>query len=259
MKLIGKGRTADVYLHNGKAIKVYREGISDEWISYELKINEIAHNFGGPKTYGYEKVNGLKGISFEYLDGQVLSDYLGSNPFRVRSIGKTFGKLHKRIHEGKTAALKNQKDYFGDQINKSKLLDSNIKNALMEHLNQLDDPEVLCHGDYHIENVMVADTWRVIDWTNAYSGNPLSDVARSMMILESPVIFKHRKWYERSIIRMMMKVIKRHYLRAYGISSRKLRKWRPIVLAARLNEGISVEKTWLLSQLFKELKQQGIE
>lgn len=259
MRLIGKGRTADVYLHEGKAIKVYHTEISDEWISYELRISEIAHPFGGPKTYGYEMVDGLKGISFEYLDGQILSEYLMKKPYQIRSIGKAFGKLHKRVHEGKTTELQDQKIYFSHQINKSMLLSPEVKTALIEHLNQLEDKGVLCHGDYHVENVMIADTWRVIDWTNAYSGDPLSDVARTVMILESPVIYERAKWYEKPMIMMMAKIIKRHYLRAYGISTRKLRKWRPIVLAMRLNEGIETEKAWLLSQMLRELKRQGLE
>ena len=254
MKLIGKGRTANVYLHNGKAIKVFHGDISDEWIAHELKINEIAGQFGAPKTYGYENLDDRKGIAFEYLDGKVLSEYIQENPAEMRSIGRALGKLHKRVHEGESTELLSQKERYQGSISHNKLLSREMKHALLRHLESLPTKQNLCHGDFHIQNVIVTDTWRVIDWTNAYVGDPLSDVARSMMIMESPVMWQHAKWYLRPIIKMVMGSIRKQYIKAYGCKKRELKQWRPIVLASRLHEGIAVEKDWLLAQLSREMK-----
>lgn len=254
MKLIGKGRTADVYYSDGKAIKVYKEGISDSFIAYEYHVNDLAKGFG-PKVLNYE--SSKRQISFEYLEGHVLAEHLKKHPSRVRSIAKIFGKLHKKLHE-MDVDLKNQEDYFSEQILRSKVLNDDIKERLIIHLKSLDNISKFCHGDYHLENVILSDQCRIIDWTNAYAGHPYSDIARTYMILSSPTAKKQVPIHLKAIVYHLMKIFKRHYLKAYEVTFKGIRPWLPIVYACRLNEGIDEEKSWLISQVLYEMKKQKI-
>lgn len=256
MKLIGSGRTADVYYHEGKAIKVYHSNISDDFIAYEYKVGQLAKPLG-PSVLDYEQIDSRKGISFEYLQGDLLSEHLKNNLSRIRSIGKSLGHLHQKIHE-RDVDLISQDAYFEKHITDNPLLDLKTQEKLIKHLHSLQTGNKFCHGDYHLENILITDTWRVIDWTNAYSGNPLSDVARTYMILSSPIVKKHIPYYLKPFIDRIMSVLKRHYLKGYHTSYRELRPWLPIIYAARLNEAIPEEKSWLLCQLFYEMKKQHI-
>jgi len=262
MKLIGKGRTADVYYHEGKAIKVFSNDISDEWVAYEYKVNEIASKSLGPKVYSMDKLDDKKAISFEYIDGELLSEHFKNHMSRCRSLGKVFGTLHYRMHQNKADELIDQKTYFSNQLKKIKILDEDIKERLLNHLDTLEDGHALCHGDYHIENIIISDTWRIIDWTNAYSGNPLSDVARTYMILKSPYVKTFVPWYLRGGLNTVVSMFTMHYFRSYrkesDITFKKMRVWLPIIYACRLNENIKEEKSWLLSQLLYEMNKQKI-
>lgn len=262
MKLIGKGRTADVYLHDNKAIKVYHQDITEDWISYEYKVNQLASQFGGPKVYGYEKLEDKKGISFEYIDGVNLAEYLKKHPSRVRSIGKIMGGLHKEVHDATSEDFISQNDYFESQIRRNKYLDDLIKGRLLDHLKSLEGEKKLCHGDFHVENIMVSDRWRIIDWTNAYLGDPVSDFARTYMIMSSPTGTRRFSFYLSPLIRSLLKMLKRHYKRSYfkrsGRSKHLIRQWLVIQYAVRLNEDISEERAWLMSQMLFLMKKLGI-
>ena len=54
----------------------------------------------------------------------------------------------------------------------------------LEALNGLPDGDRLCHGDFHPGNCIIGDDgMRVIDWPNAYAGDPDADVARTLLTL----------------------------------------------------------------------------
>ena len=258
MKLIGRGRTADVYLHEDKAIKVFHDGISDEWITYEYHVNEIASQYGGPKVYGYEKLDDKKGIAFEYINGEMLSEYMKKHLSRIRSFGKITGGLHAKVHECHVNDLVSQQSYFTKQIKRIECLPEDVKEKILEYMLTLPTGEALCHGDLHVENILVSDTWRVIDWTNAYSGNPGSDVARSLMIMSSPVVKDSVSFILKPFVRSIVTMFKMHYLISYVSRShykrRDFKAWKLIACACRLNENIKCEKAWLLANVFSEIK-----
>ncbi|MFW6183275.1 MAG: phosphotransferase family protein, partial [Chloroflexota bacterium] len=115
--------------------------------------------------------------------------------------------------------------------------------------------ERLCHGDFHPDNVILAKQEPVIiDWIDATCGNPLADVARTSIILLGEAHKTSNPWYQR----VLLKQYHRRYLRAYfrlqpgGLT--EYRAWRPIVAAARMNEGIEALQRWLAAQVALQAK-----
>lgn len=91
----------------------------------------------------------------------------------------------------------------------------------------------------------------VIDWDSPARGNPLADVARTLLILEA--VGWHTKGPQGMALKALVRVLRAAYLREYlrltGAQAGQLRAWRAPMAAARLSEGIAVERGWLLTQV----------
>lgn len=64
------------------------------------------------------------------------------------------------------------------------LLSLEEKQSVNEYLDTLPDGDSICHLDFLPDNIMIFnDQYFVIDWMTGCVGNPLSDVARTALIL----------------------------------------------------------------------------
>ena len=105
----------------------------------------------------------------------------------------------------------------------------------------------LCHGDYHPYNVILSPRGPiVIDWPNCHIGDPLEDVARTMLIVEGAVISQPTLAAE--VDRFRDAYLERYFELQPGDPS-NLTAWRPIVAAVRLTDGIPELETWLVEQV----------
>ncbi len=126
------------------------------------------------------------------------------------------------------------------------------------------DGNTLCHGDLHPENLMVSkNKLYVIDWSNAYSGNPIGDVARTYYVLKYGLAPSDEYTLKKNfIVRFFFKKIKslvaktyiKHYIKLTGISLKEIRKWDLAIYAARLREPVPLEYDNLLKMITKILK-----
>jgi aminoglycoside phosphotransferase (APT) family kinase protein len=89
---------------------------------------------------------------------------------------------------------------------------------------------VVCHGDLHPLNVLVADSGStVVDWTDACLGDPHGDVARLLALLAltptgAPTL-------ARPVLRVAVPWLTRRFLAAYGpLDPARLALWRPVHL-----------------------------
>lgn len=95
------------------------------------------------------------------------------------------------------------------------------------------DP-VLCHGDFHPMNILVADSavW-VIDWTDAGVGDRHGDVARTAWLFRMAAVGA-ASTAERAAMRVLGPILARGYLSAYRrqapLESDRLRLWEPLQL-----------------------------
>jgi aminoglycoside phosphotransferase (APT) family kinase protein len=113
----------------------------------------------------------------DWIAGRTLLAALELEPWRVVQLGRTFGRLHKRLHGIRAPA-----DLRQDWINWPRAADQRVAERLRSMALVSDR---LLHMDYHVLNVLVhgGQVTAVLDWTNAHAGDPRADLARTLTIL----------------------------------------------------------------------------
>ena len=102
-----------------------------------------------------------------------------------------------------------------------------------------------------------------MDWTNAYSGNPNGDVARTYYTIKyglapSDEETLNKSFIHRFFFKTLKKLVARTYIKQYlkltGRSRKEIKKWDLVIFAARLSEPVSLEYDNLLKMIHKKLK-----
>ena len=261
-KCVGKGRTANVYEHGeNKVVKLFEENTNKSWIENEYLINQITNEFDCPAPIVYEliELDGRSGIVFQKLNGLTISEMLQKHPLNAAKLGVKTADAHAKVHFAKTDKLQDQITVFEGRINSNDLLKDEDKHKIIQYLKTLPVLPNLCHGDLHPENYIVDHQHcYIIDWTNAYSGNPASDIARTLLMLESPVgkenIPKHLKLIAPVITRSFRKAFLKRYLEITDVTIEEVNAWKLPIHAARLCENIDCEREWLINIINVELR-----
>jgi len=273
--LIGQGRTAEIYAYESdKVIKLYHSHIDESWIDHEHKINQIANQYNcpSPKVYEKIKIEERVGIIFERIDGSTVTDLLKKPWNKAEHIAMRTAAVHANIHkvsfgssghpfDENSIDLPRQNDYFKSKINDTDALSPEEKSEIIDYLSRLPEKLILCHGDLHTDNYIVMNRKHyVIDWTNAYIGNPASDIARSLLMMESPYGKEFLPPLIRPFISFIVHAYNKSFLRTYlsinNIKQGEINAWRLPVAAARLHENVPEEREWLLSIIQKELEKE---
>jgi len=186
-KLIGRGRTADVYeIDDNKILKLYRENFPKRAVQSEYDISKYIQDHLSivPRVFELIEHQGKNGIIFEKIEGITLLEYLISKPSRIFKVAKQIAKLHAEIHN----------------LEFKKMLD------------KLPADNKLCHRDFHPDNVMRSEKGLiVIDWMTATSGSPAGDVARTYYILKHGAPMDSIPFIEKIKIAIYQGVVSRRY------------------------------------------------
>nr|WP_269144227.1 aminoglycoside phosphotransferase family protein [Clostridium guangxiense] len=110
---------------------------------------------------------------------------LSTNPWKLSKEAHRLTKLHKSIQQKIDFQLPKYTDRLKSSISKVDLLSDDIKEKLYNYIDTLPDDNILCHGDFHPDNILITkDNAIIIDWMTAAKGNPLADVARTSVMLK---------------------------------------------------------------------------
>lgn len=248
---IASGRTADVYpWDEGHVLKLYRPGTPPETAEYERLKTAAAHAAGlpVPEAGPVVEVEGRFGLVLERLDGRPMMEMLLQEPDAVEPMARRLASLHLEMHtRAGPEALPDQRARLWAKISRATVLSGAERDAMLAALDGLPGGDRLCHGDFHPGNVILTERGPfIIDWLDASRGNPMADVARTAILflgqMENPA--------PGSAPLDAMKRYYRLYLDAYLQRDQgrraELRRWLPIVAAARLSEGIEEQREWLL-------------
>jgi uncharacterized protein (TIGR02172 family) len=261
-KCVGKGRTANVYEYGDtKVVKLFNKDTNKYWIENEYLINQIANEFDCPTPIVYDliELDGRSGIVFQKLSGNTISELLQKNPVDASELGVRTADAHANVHFAKTDKLQDQTTEIEGRINSNNLLKDQDKQKIINYLKTLPVSSNLCHGDLHPENYLVDhEHCYIIDWTNAYSGHPASDIARTLLMLESPAgkekIPEHLKLMASDIIFTFIKAFLNRYLEITDVTMEDVNAWKLPIYAARLCENIDCEREWLINIINIELR-----
>ncbi len=253
-KKIGQGMTAEVFeAGDGRVVKLFREGASQDGVRYEAKVGKAVHAAGvpSPALYGELEFEGRQGLLYERIPGVSMQTMLVRRPLQIARFGRDLARLHFSVHAHESTDLPTQRDRLIWGIRKSADVLGDRVDRVMAHLDGLPLGITVCHGDFHADNILMEGRRAVpIDWTNACSGNAAADVARSVLMLRSPYIPPEipalLAVMATDLKRSMLDAYLKEYLKLSPMRFDEIEQFMVPVAAARIQEGIPGEREWLL-------------
>lgn len=260
-KLIGQGRTAEIFeWGEDKILKLFRPGISKTLSEAEYKASlEINKKItSSPKVYDFIEIDNRSGIIYERIDGTTMLKVISTKPWKLSKEAHRLAKLHKSIQQKIDFELPRYTDRLKASISEVNLLSDDLKEKLYKYIDTLPDDNILCHGDFHPDNILITkDTAIVIDWMTAAKGNPLADVARTSVMLKFGDV-PGKSYIEKKLIDLFRKKLFLEYIKEYinisKVNINQIKKWELPIAAARLIEWLpESEKRNLLAFVTTEL------
>jgi len=258
VELLGQGREAEVFLRpDGAVLKLLRPGFPETGLHRELAAMRALAGHDGlvPRPVGIVTTRDRPGLVMERIPGADLLSTLARSPWRLHSAGPLMAAVHARVHAvSAPAALPDLRAELDGRIRAAAGLPDRLRSFALSTLDGLPDGDRLCHGDLHLGNILDrGNSPVVIDWGNAARGDPVGDVARTLVLHRhaspppgSPLVM-------RVLAPPLRNDIVHRYLRAYRrlgrVSVPTLRRWEIVHTAARLSERIEAECSSLLRRL----------
>ncbi len=137
------------------------------------------------------------------------------------------------------------------------MLPAPTKETVLKVLGQLPEGSAVCHGDLHPDQIIMSLRGPIIiDWIDATQGNPLADVARTSLILQTGKVpsFIAGRWLINRFRGLFHSIYLRSYLQLRPASREQIAAWQLPVTAARLTEDIPEEKDHLLALIEASLQ-----
>ncbi|NLA60223.1 MAG: phosphotransferase [Firmicutes bacterium] len=264
-ELIGRGYQCDVFaLGEDKVLKVFKPRADRSWIEREFQVTRLLHGAGlpVPAVFDIVELDGRTGIVYERIHGPLISDAVLANPGQLESLARGMAELHAAIHSVSIKELPSQRARFVRRIKGLLVLTREEREALLGLLNRLPDGNAACHGDLNLNNVIVSPKGMVaIDWDNGCRGNPVADVARTVLLLNNAHCHSTDS-SQRETVQVLARRFRNEYLDAYfkmaggGLDLRtaaSIVEWIIPVAAVRLDENIVQEQSALLETVRKGL------
>ncbi|MGA3093746.1 MAG: aminoglycoside phosphotransferase family protein [Terriglobales bacterium] len=256
---IAAGRTADVYEWGPNSVlKLFREDVGLAAIKHEHSSSVAVYKAGAPAPEPGELVSmGARyGIEYERIEGVPLSRAVGSDQSKLTYYADLMADTHLRVNSIENVeGLPTRHAILAMRLRDAAVLDAEAKRCALSRLHELGAGTSLCHGDFHPENILLRDnTVMVLDWTVASSGDALSDLAQTVLIL-SGYAEAVRSRPTGAVLHLF---IQRYLLRrqeSSHILEGNYRDWIPVLAAARLSDGIEEQKEWLVDQARSLLSQ----
>ncbi len=249
---IGEGRTAEIFAWGeGQILKLFWDSCPPSWVEYEAEVTDKVHalGVGAPAVEGVVEIEGRRGIVMECVEGPSMLKHMMSRPWTIGRYARMLGEMHAAMHRHPVSDLPSQRQQIERKI-RAAPLSLDMKEAALAALRELPDDTVLCHGDFHPDNILMSPRGPIIiDWMDATQGSPLADVARTSLLFQIAVLPPGTPG--RRLIALLRASFHRAYLRRYlklrPAAPERIEAWRLPVAAARLEERIAEEEERLLS------------
>lgn len=228
---IAKGNTADIYLSGNEVVKVFNKLVPEDEILKEANKQKRAYSCGlpVPKVLNVGKINDKQAIKMEYIEGDSLGNLFLNDQTNVEYYLNISIDMQLKVHNCIVDDIEPMYNKLYRQIESVNLLDKRQKFCLLKRLESFTFDHRLCHGDFHLFNLIQTNNEVVvIDWMDASIGDIRADVYRTYLLYlqSSPELAD---------------IYLRIYCGKSGISKTEIFQWAPIIAGARLSEDISSE------------------
>jgi aminoglycoside phosphotransferase (APT) family kinase protein len=257
--VIARGRTAEVLAwQDGQVVKLFYDWVPGSAIEREVRAARIVSAFDlpTPKLLGKLTLDGRQGLLFERVNGRSMLSVLGSKPWFCVRLARQFAGLHAKVHQQAVSDLPLLKEGIERTIREMEGLPGEVREAALARLFSLPEGGMLCHLDFHPDQVMLTSSGPVvIDWMNARAGQPAADVAYTLIMLRIGNV-PDTGWFKQQLTNLLRGIFARTYLRNYlklnpSVIRADIDAWTPLAVIARIADGVPGEKDRLLEMLGK--------
>ncbi|MCR8847992.1 aminoglycoside phosphotransferase family protein [Rossellomorea sp. SC111] len=237
------GNTAKVYLFENKIYKVFNDSLPAEESMKEAKKQQYAHSCGlpVPEIYDVTNIDGKQVIIMEHIEGRPIGDLLTDNMKRAEYYMAMSVDIQIGIHQIKAHSIEPMSEKLHRQIESAPELDHHMKPILLKKLDSMTFEERLCHGDFHLFNLILSqNNITIIDWVDSSAGDRRADVYRTYLLYSQ---------VSKELADMYMRL----YCEKSGQSKDEIFQWAPIIAAARLSEKVSSEDPKRLLEIVHQI------
>ena len=230
---IAKGNTANIYLFDNKIIKVFNDYLPDTESVNEANKQKYAYSCGlpVPKILDVMKINGKQAIIMEYVKGETLGDLFFKDKHHAKYYLNMSVEMQLKMHSIIPDTIEPMYDKLHRQIEAAPILDKSQKSYLLKKLDSMTFETRLCHGDFHLFNLIKADQQVfVIDWVDSSAGDRRADIYRTYLLYAQ---------FSTELADMYLRI----YCEKSGLLRTEVIQWAPIIAGARLSETVSSESS----------------
>ncbi len=240
---IAIGNTAKIYLYENRIIKVFNDFLPESESLYEANKQKYAFSCGlsVPKVFDVTSIDGKQAIIMEYVKGRTLGDILTGHMDEIEYYMNISIDIQQQIHMIVADSFESMSVKLSRQIESAQQLDKRQTSALLKRLNSMTYEKRLCHGDFHLFNLIMSDNNKVtiIDWVDSSAGDICADVYRTYLLYTQ-------------FSKELAEIYLRLYCKKSGLSKDDILQWAPIIAGARLSENVSSEKNERLLKIVNQ-------
>lgn len=240
---IAQGNTAAIYLSGNKIIKVFADYLPDGQAVMEAGKQRLAWEAGlaVPEILEVTRIHNRQAIVMEYIPGDTLGNSLAGDTAGAETYMRIAVETQLKIHAVKGDGFPSMRDKLASQIASAGRIGAGQKAFLLEKLSGWKEERSLCHGDFHLYNIiMCGGEPYMIDWVDASWGDIRADVCRSFLLY-------------REVSEELAALYLRLYSRYGKMDEENILAWMPVIAGARLAEHISLEQTERLLAIVNEV------
>lgn len=257
MRKLGEGQESVVYaMGENRVAKLFKCPNGEVMAAREMARLEAARESGvdAPEPFGAIEHEGRHGYVMGRVEGRSLLSLVEGNPLKALRLARFFGGCHASLVSHKAspglppvkAGLR--KDIEGLSADS---LGDDRKAFLLGLLEGLPDGDALLHGDFNPSNLILTERGPVaIDWSGAARGDPLADLAHTLLILENGQLPPDTSAVMRPVLHLGGRAFARGYLAAYRearpVDRAVLADWIAVRAGGRLSYGGACERPFLL-------------
>jgi aminoglycoside phosphotransferase (APT) family kinase protein len=242
--VVAEGTRSAIHAYGrGAVVKVPKPDawMADDWIRCEARYAEAARAAGAPapRLLGIETIAGRPASVWERIEGPTLWERLRERPERAGVTGRRLADLQLALLElVAPVALPRQHDRL---VSKIRLAAAKVDPGLARALDLIPEREPrlsVCHGDLHPSNVILGrDGPVLVDWYDASRGDPVADVARTCLLLDSGS--RHLPGSNDSMLGTLAGAYLERLWEPLALDHDRLERWTGINAVARMAEGIA--------------------
>lgn len=243
--LIASGTRSDVRAFGrGAVIKLPAGATADGWIRWEAEYAEAARSAGAPvpRLLGLEQVGGRTASVWERVEGRSVWQHAVDRPRRGPELGRLLADLQETLFAlVPPVTLPRQRDRILSKIRRAAAtIDPAFERAADLAPEPL-GPPLLCHGDLHPSNVILASGGpMLVDWFDASVGEALADVARSLLTLRSDGAQPppHLPGADTATLRALTEAYRARLAERHDLTGERFARWEAVSAVARMAEGV---------------------